>query len=102
MFFAIVFTIFAMFCCLVAYAAITFRRFLAFVIGPPRWEAFDHAAEMEEVIQCFTGQRSIQVDEMRFGDSVDDEPKPDPGPLKPTTNVAPMSARKIMPLGSLN
>ena len=36
MFLAILFSAFAMFCCLVAYAAITFRRFLAFVIGPPR------------------------------------------------------------------
>jgi hypothetical protein len=71
MFFAIIFAAFAMVCSLIVYSAITFRRFLAFVIGPPRWEAVDASAEMEEVTQCFTGQRSIQIDEMRLGDSID-------------------------------
>jgi hypothetical protein len=71
MFFAIIFAMFAMVCSLIVYSAITFRRFLAFVIGPPQWEAVDASAEMEELIQCFTGQRSIQIDEMRLGDSID-------------------------------
>jgi hypothetical protein len=71
MFFAIIFAVFAMVCSLIVYSTITFRRFLAFVIGPPRWEAVDASAEMEELIQCFTGQRSIQLDEMRLGDSID-------------------------------
>ena len=60
-----------MVCSLILYTAITFRRFLSFVIGPPRWEAVDASAEMEELTQCFTGQRSIQIDEMRLGDSID-------------------------------
>jgi hypothetical protein len=71
MFFAIIFATFAMVCSFIVYSAITFRRFLAFVIGPPRWEAVDASAEMEELTQCFTGQRSIQIDEMRLGDSID-------------------------------
>ena len=60
MFFAILFALFAMVCSLVVYSALTFRRFLAFVLGPPRWKAVDVAAEMEELTRCLTGQRSKQ------------------------------------------
>jgi hypothetical protein len=71
MFFAILFATFAMVCSLIVYSVLTFQRFLAFVLGPPRWEPVDVAAEMEELTQCLTGQRSIQIDEMRLGDSID-------------------------------
>jgi hypothetical protein len=71
MLFAIIFAAFAMVSSLIVYSAITFRRFLAFVIGPPRWEPVDAAAEMEEFTQCLTGQRSIQIDEMLLGDSTE-------------------------------
>ena len=83
MFFAILFSAFAMFCCLIAYVAITFRRFLVFVIGPPRFEPFDHAAEMEEVVQCFTGEKFIRIDEMRLGEPGNDQKKPGAGSLNP-------------------
>jgi hypothetical protein len=68
MFFAAVFAAYAMFCCFVVYCAISIRRLFVFLIGPPRFEPFDHAAEMEEVIGCLTGVGSIQIDEMRLGE----------------------------------
>jgi hypothetical protein len=103
MFFAILFAMFAMVCSLVVYSALTFRRFLAFVLGPPRWEAVDVAAEMEELTRCLTGQRSIQIDEMRLGDLRDIQNRSAdkeagtvelddvaPAPLGPRAKVIPM------------
>ena len=100
MFFAIVFSAFALFCCLIAYSAITFRRFLAFVLGPPRFEPFDHAAEMEEVVQVFTGQRSIQVDEMRLGEPGSEQEQSIPGSRKSSTDLAPTELKKLIPVSS--
>jgi hypothetical protein len=107
MFFAILFALFAMVCSLILYSAITFRRFLAFVIGPPRWEAVDAAAEMEEVRQCFTGQRSIQIDEMRLdelGDmqrrSADNATGPAATGKVASTRIAPLE--KVIPMARIN